>query len=161
MNAQSKQQASLSRFLAGWLVLLLYVAAASPVGTGVTALVGALDREHQMQVSCAETGATIVLHHAANCAQQHHGLAARVLTLLANADDPTNPDHVIHFTAQLAAAKNSQVNVPAPVMLVDVSLMATALRLAGSVPTLSSIASSHPPADRGRAACVRTTVLLI
>lgn len=162
MNTRSKQQTSPARLFAGWLVLLLYVTAASPIGTGVTTLVGALDREHQLQVTCDESGATVVLHHAAKCAQHRHGIAARVLTLLANSADATNPDHIIHFAAQLAAAKSSQVNAPSPVFSAGVSLLADAGLCAGnSILTVSPAAFSIQLAGPGRAACVRTTVFLI
>jgi hypothetical protein len=121
-----------------------------------------MDHEHQLQVSCAESGVAVVLHHSGNCAHYHHGLAANLLTLLASTDDPTDPDHIIHFAAQIVSVKCSEVTSPAPLISESVALSPSNDSLNGGfLSRAPNPAFWHPPSEHGRASCVRTTLLLI
>ena len=161
MNAHVRQPRSVFQSVAGWAVLLLYLAAASPAGHAMTALLGALDRTHQLQVACSDAGTSLVLHHVGACTTHRHGFAARVLTFFSHSDDPTNPDHAIQFAAQVAMAKSAKVDAPMPVAVAALPLLTGQVLSANSDATVFRAALPRPPDESGQPLFVRSTVLLL
>ena len=150
------------RLLAGWCGLLLYVGAFSPLGMGVTALLGTIDPDHHARFQPGSGGMRLVLHHEGNCSGHQHGVVARALTIFAQPVSNTDPDHVLQFISLNGFTRDSQLIVPAanPSEPVIVYFAESAFILpAGSI---QFIPAARPPPD---AVCdflyLRTTVLLI
>lgn len=150
------------RRLAGWGALLLYVAAFSPLGVGLTTALGLLDRDHQVNLQSTESGLRVVLHHPQKCVAHHHGVLARALTLFAQPVNPTQPDHVLQFGSadnvsgarQIKATTNSRTDSSpvGPPALIGCRLFQ---------PPTAIIPSCAPPDKPGSLLFLRSTVLLI
>ena len=163
MTARIQYRMPRLRLLAGWCALLVYLGVASPIGVVMTAVVGEFDRDHSLQVDCTESGVKLVMHHDARCANHHHGLAARALSLLARSDDPTNPDHVVQFNSSTAATKESQVSAPARSDERGIDMATVDLSLGGAMPGFvpAAVFPRPPPICEAQMLCLRTTILLI
>lgn len=100
------------RLITGWNALLLYVAACSPVGVSLTAALGSLDRDHQVNLQSGEREMRVVLHHRQTRAAHHHGLLARTLNLFAQPATSAEPDHVLQFGAADIVSNSRQLKAP-------------------------------------------------
>ena len=162
MKMNVRPNAHAFRFFAGWCVLAFFVGAASPVGLGLTALLGALDADHEVRLETSDVGSRVVLHHGGNCAGHHHGLVARVLTFFAEPVRAGEPDHVLQFSPADSYARQKQMVGPlsAPfeqVVFPPIESLAWAQREA----FLSSVPTQPPPGATGQRRCLRSTLLLI
>ena len=100
MHVDRNNRSNWSRLSAGWCALALYVLACSPVGAGLTALIGSLDSNHQLLIGAGQRGNRLVLHHDSRSASSHHhGVAARALTLFAQPNNAGSPDHVVQLSS--------------------------------------------------------------
>lgn len=97
----------LPRLLAGWLALCLYVFALSPIGFVAAAVLGELDSDHHALIQSGENGPQLVLRHDSACVGHRHHAVARALTLFAGPVSPTNPDHVLQFSAATGLLRES------------------------------------------------------
>ena len=150
------------RVLTGWLVLLLYVIALSPAGAAITALVAAASPDHNLQIACAESGVSVVLHHPGSCAAHHHGRASRLLTLLASPASLTDPDHVIQFASSVIAAREAQADTAGVPSAVEAAMLSGSDCPLVSLATIPHVSFVRPPPDTVlQRVCIRTTVLLI
>lgn len=150
------------RTFSGWLGLLLYLGAVSPLGFAVTAFVGKLDPDHHIQFQPGANGMRLVLHHEGNCAGHHHGAVARVLTVFAQPASATDPDHVIQFGTANGLTRQAQFSPPLPVggeqtifaPAEIILLVCTSLEERDVLPR-------PPPREHEALLCLRSTVLLI
>lgn len=102
------------RWVAGWLGLLSYAGAFTPIGLGMATLAGSLDRNHQIQLCAGEHGTQLVLHHGRSCGSHHHGTLARALITFAQPSNTANPDHVIQFGTTDGLSRKADVTPPQP-----------------------------------------------
>jgi hypothetical protein len=102
------------RLIGSWFAFLLYAGAFTPLGLGVAAGAGFLDRTHLVCVQGGEHGSQIVLKHGNKCAMHRHGVVARALTLFAQPVSAANPDHVIQFNSPDTFSRQAEVSVPRP-----------------------------------------------
>lgn len=164
MNHYPAKQPSPVRQLAGWLVLLVFLGALSPVGPALAALLGGLDRDHQVCLATGNDGVRVVLHHGACCQQgHHHGVIARTLTLFAQPATTTDPDHVLQFHSASAANLGKQLVTPKPLNMAA-PVLATpplALMVSAHEPVFSRPTPRPPPDAGGEPVGSGTTVLLI
>lgn len=148
--------------LAGWCGLLLYLGAFSPVGIGATALLAAVDPDHEMLVHAGATGPQLVLHHQACCAGHHHRAVARMLSLFAQPAGDTNPDHVLQFSSAAGVKRDSQVVLPSVNQSgFTVVVFAEPVTLFPIRPFLLAFPPRPPPDAGGQLLALRSTVLLI
>lgn len=150
------------RRLAGWGALLLYVAAFSPLGVGLVTALGAMDRDHRVNLQATESGLRVVLHHEQRCQAHHHGALARTLTLFAQPVNPAQPDHVLQFSAVDNVASTKQIKA-APVAGSDSSPTVPPAWIVcrWSQPPTTAIPGCAPPGQPASRHCLRSTVLLI
>jgi hypothetical protein len=145
-------------------LLLLYVAAATPLAPGLTALLAATDTSHHVTIEQTMRGFRVVLRHqCANSPSHRHGMAARVLTLFAQRTTPAEPDHIIPFAITDTARETPTLNVEpeSRATFLDPSPAAQAWHLrAPSIPIAADF-SRPPPAASGLILAVRSTVLLV
>lgn len=146
----------------GWGLLLLFLFTSTPLGPGLTALLGATDPCHQVCIGGGEQNLRVVLHHRCSGVPHHHGLIARVLTGFALAPSAANPDHVIQFHGSDALSKQAQLTPPvtSAVHLLD-CVLSEAPMAQVSERFVFFVSSLPPPGDGGRRACLSSTVLLI
>ena len=150
------------RLLAGWLVLLLYVAAFSPLAMGGVVLLGLFDPGHEVVLQSGMDRTRVVLHHRGNCIRHQHSPVASTLTIFARPVSAADPDHVLQFGATATLLK-------APEQLVRLIPVCEKIFTAG--PDIASpftlamcrlTLSIHSPPDCFvRLFQIRSTVLLI
>lgn len=160
-SRESIARISPARSIVGWTVLLLYLAACSPVGLGITAAFGALDRDHHVRICSGVNGPQVVLHHGCNCTTHRHGIIARTLTAFAEATSPADPDHVIQFAAtnELASPTRSVVPLPPSEKLIT---FAQALSIGFTRDAASVLTPQNPTFEEIASQLgLRSTVLLI
>ena len=162
MKRYLQNNCSLLRLFAGWCGLLLYVGAFSPIGLGVTALLGTIDADHHALFQPGTNGTRLVLHHEGNCSSHQHHAIARALSLFAQPASNTDPDHVVQFAGGDGFWRDFQLVViganssEQPVMHSDVPVLFHSLQLVRALP------SSRPQPDIvGNLFNVRFTVFLI
>jgi len=147
---------------AGCFVLALYLAACSPAGLGLAALLGSFDPSHQVQVHAGERGLAVVLHHGGNCAGHRHGVVARALTCFAQPASAADPDHVIQFSAADSLSRKAQISLPPLAGSAQPALALVEKNFSVSAPFVARLADPRPPPGGGEALrCLRSTVLLI
>jgi hypothetical protein len=162
VNSTPHTQRRALRLIAGWGALFLFVGVASPLGLGLAALAGALDRSHHLSVQGGRAGLQLVLQHGGCRAAHHHGVLARALTVFARPASATNPDHVIqfrgsdHFSRQVQCRAAAPETPATPDLALDGNLLPAPRRVArASIPT-------HPPPDpNGQLRCRGSTLWLI
>jgi hypothetical protein len=150
------------RLFAGWIGLMLYLFAFSPVGMGVVALLGTMDIDHHVYFQPAANGMRLLLHHEAICASHKHHAVARALNIVAQPASETDPDHVVQFAGgdsfiretQLAA--EGQDSATQPTLDCDFSFVFSDFRRVISLPP-----TGPPPDFFGNLLNIRSTVLLI
>ena len=143
-------------------MLALYVGALSPVGLGLTALLGAVDPDHRVTMQTGAAGSRVGLHHGGNCAEHQHGLVARALTLFAAPGRAGEPDHVLQFSAADSFSRQSQVIAPAPAQLESPALLAIETPLWSQREAfLSSVPTHPPPFAAGQWLALHSSPLLI
>lgn len=143
-------------------MVLLYVAAASPLGLGFATVVSGLDRSHQVQVSAGGQGFRLVLHHATSCANHRHGLVAKSLVLFSQPRTVANSDHVLQFSS--ADILKSRSGSTSQARQLDGQSFGPAASRLFSIaqPFFASAVSAHPTiGESGSLRCLRSTVLLI
>ena len=162
MNTNVRHHAHAFRLFAGLCVLVLYVGAFSPVGLGLTAALGSLDRDHQVNLQSGERGVRVVLHHQEACASHHHGLLARTLNLFAQPATSTEPDHVLQFGAADNVSSPRQLKAP-PLSASTLTPVAPASPLVCPLArSLAPFRPSHAKPDQPSGwSGVRSIVLLI
>jgi hypothetical protein len=100
----------LSRLVAGWCAVVLYMGAFTSFGPLFAALVGGMDVDHHVQLAADADGVRVVLHHGEACLHgHHHGLVAQALTLMAEPPSQSDPDHILQFHASAAADKQKRL----------------------------------------------------
>ena len=162
MNVRTHRSQFCCRLLAGWLGLLVYVGAFSPIGMTAVALLGALDPDHRVQFQAGAEGGQVVLHHEDRLAGHHHGTVARLLTLFAQSPSDTNADHVLKFSAEAGVKSDSQTQLaaanPAGCKAVFFAEPATPFAIR---PFQVTASPRSPPDAGGLLPALRSTVLLI
>jgi hypothetical protein len=162
MKTQHRQHSKALRFIAGWCALLLYLGASSPVGLGMAALFGSLDRDHRVAVQAGTAGTRVVLHHERRCVAHHHGVMARALTLFAAPSSTAEADHVLQFSAADSFSRQSQLLAPSPAGFEQPVLAATEVAVWCRHEIFRSPVPTYPsPGGGGRLRCLRSTLLLI
>lgn len=162
MKRHSYANSSLIRIFAGWCGLLLYVSAFSPIGLGVTALLGTIDTDHHALFQPGTNGARLVLHHEGDCSSHQHHAIARALSLFAQPASNTDPDHIVQFAGGDGFWIDTQVIIDSgdiieqPAGSRDMSDF-----LSGSGVVESLLPPDSPPDIVGNLLNVRFTVLLI
>jgi hypothetical protein len=152
------------RAVCGIGLVLLYLAATTPLTPALTTLVAMADRSHQVAVELTRGGIQVVLRHDGVHDPAHrHGILAWALTRISQGATPGRPDHVIQFAASPisdqapALVRGPASDVPVPGLLQPANLPPRmAWPLAVSPGTLSP-----PPDSRDTLVNVRSTVLLI
>jgi len=148
----------------GGCLLLVYLAAATPLAPALTALLASMDRSHHVAIQQTMRGVEVVLrHHCFDSRPHQHGLAARVLILLAQRTTPAQPDHVIQFGTTDTVRETSKLIVePEPCCLVPDAFPALGAGLrVPSVSYFSSVFPRPPPAASRLLLALRSTVLLL
>lgn len=160
MNSTYQTRRHWLRLFAGWSALVLYVAVASPFGPELAALLGALDRTHQVGLRTSSDGVQVVLHHQCRGALHHHSGLARALTLFAQPIGAGQPDHVLQFHSPAAAVKQAQSKL-SPRSFAN--LMTACDSITVSLPASQPLAvpSTRPPDCPVASRCLRSTLLLI
>jgi hypothetical protein len=159
---KARMKGSPLSLVCGWAALAVYLVAYAPVGLGVAALVGSFDRNHQVQVRFGERELALVLHHGLNCAEHRHGAIARALICFAQPSSPTNPDHVIQFSAADTLSSKAQLALPPLQGSEQPPAALTDLVLASSLDAAHYFPPSRPPPGEGGPVRGRlSTVLLI
>lgn len=157
-----RQNNNLLRLLAGWCGLLLYVGAFSPIGMGVTALLGAIDPDHQALFQPGAGGTRLVLHHEGKCSEHHHHAIARALTVFSQPASATDPDHVLQFSSASSFTRNFQIIVSAANQSEPIAVaFAEPVSFVANRPIHALPPSRPPPGDVEKLLCLRSTVLLI
>jgi len=87
------------RLLSGWLGLVLYLCAFSPVGMGAAALLEIFDSDHHASLQPGANCMRLVLRHDVKCSAHQHHSVARTLTFFAQPATTTEPDHVLQFAS--------------------------------------------------------------
>ena len=160
--AKARSKRRLLCLVAGWGVLVLYLAVYAPAGLGLAALVGSFDSSHQVQMSSGERGLALVLHHGRNCAGHRHGVIARALTCFAQPATATDPDHVIQFGDADTLSRKAQIAVPSLEGSESLAPVLTEVVLDSCADNARSLAPPHPPPSECRpVCCLRSTILLI
>jgi len=160
--SRSASTHSVVQLISGWCALLVWVAVYSPVGLGVAAAVGCLDRDHHLRIHAGEQGLQLVLHHGPNCTAHRHGIVARALTVFAQPASATDPDHVIQFSAADNSSGPTQLTVSRPANSELSGVVVAETFLCCARETRPSLIPTHPPPDeRGQLLCLRSTLLLI
>lgn len=162
MNTRSRPSRFSLRLFAGWFGFVLYAAASSPLGLGLAAGLGLLDRDHRVGVQAGAETTRLVLHHDQRGAAHHQGTVARVLTLFADATQPGEPDHVLQFNVSDSFSHPRQFIAPSPAQ-VDQPAFAVVGALAWSPREVfvSQVPTHPPPSGSGSLLCLRSTLLLI
>lgn len=152
------------RLVCGIGLVMLYLAATTPLTPALTVLLAMADRSHQVSVQPALGGIQVVLRHdCVNNLTHRHGLLARALTRISQGATPGRPDHVIQFAASPISDRAPALvcspasDAPVPGLLLPANLPP---RMAWPL-TVSPGALSPPPDSLGALVNVRSTVLLI
>ena len=162
VNSTPRTHSRALRLIAGWGALFLFVGVSSPLGLGLAALGGSLDRSHRLSVQGDGSGLQLVLQHNRCCAAHRHGVVARTLTLFAKPASATNPDHVIQFSAPDRLSPQAHLSAPTPETFAqpDLALRESLLPTPRET-SLSSAPTHHPPDQNGQLCCRCSTLLLI
>lgn len=162
MNLARNNRKSWQQLLAGWGALLLYVAAASPVGLCLATIASVFDSTHQVIVAAGEHGGRLVLHHGSACLQHHHGATARVLTIFASPPSSSDPDHVLQCTSVDSLKGQEEATTHKALAEAQLAHSDFAPHDLHGCPSLRAQDSSHaPPEVSGALRNSRTTLLLI
>lgn len=161
MRAHSPANKSAVRF-AGWCGLLLYVGALSPIGLGLGALLGTMDRDHRAILQPGAAGMRLVLRHESPCAGHQHRVVARVLTAFAQPASSTDPDHVLQFTSPTSLMRDVQPVIAPPHQTESSTTCCSSVESLVAVCPAQLVLPLRPPPDHVRqCSCQLSTVLLI
>ena len=148
-GASLQRRCSPLRLVAGWCALLLYVGAMLPLGIGLAATVGTLDKSHHVKVQTQAHGLQVVFHHERGGIAHRHGPVAEVLTFFAEPTRANQTDHILKFGVPdsfLRPAQRAAPSLASSELLANIAPQ-TALLLGRDSLRLS--ASTRPPADCG------------
>jgi hypothetical protein len=162
MNTKHNSARMLLRLTAGWSAVLLYVAAACPLGLSLATLLGSLDPSHQVLVAAGEHGGRLVFHHGSAGDVHQHSAMARTLTFFAQAAGAGDPDHVLQFaSADSVTSKDDSTRLRHSASLAAIHAGSAAAQFS-PLPLPLPRHRLRPSMDKGGALrCSRTTVLLI
>ena len=160
-GARLQRRCSPLRLVAGWCALFVYVSASLPLGIGLAATLGALDKSHHAIVQAQADGLQVVLHHERRGIAHRHGSVARVLTFFAEPTRASQPDHVLQFGAPDSCTRQMQRAAPSLTSSELLAVIAPPAALRFGHDCLRLSASTRPPADIGGQLHLRSTVLLI
>lgn len=152
------------RLPGGSCLLLLYLAAATPLAPALTALLAATDRDHHVAIQQTEHGLQVVLRHeCSNLPSHQHGMVARVLTLFAQRTTPAQPDHVIQFGATDTVRETSSIATEPESCSVafDAFPASQAPPRVSRLNRFSAAFPRPPPAANALLLTVRSTVLIV
>jgi hypothetical protein len=162
MKSRTQRRRAWLRQLTAGGVLLLHLAAFSPLGVAFATAFGSLDRDHRLNLLAGDGGLQVVLRHQPGCLTHHHGSVARALTVFARPAGPGEPDHVLQFRSadylvSAAEVESSQAAADDPASTAPLTLAGPGSPL---VPMVA--APTHlPHTESGGLLGLRSTVLLI
>ena len=161
----SHSTVSRSRRLAGWLLLLFYVAAVPGFLPACLAAAAALHGDHSISITAAQGDWNMVLHHPDEADHDDHEHQAHGEYSAAEGDDDHHhgPDHVLHFSSAAHALTPAATSQPGQFFeaLLPVILSAPACP-ARAVPDITGLVSARPPPGRpALLVCLRTIVLIV
>lgn len=162
MKTKPRSNTRTRQLLAGWLALLLYAGASSPLGVGIVAVFGTIDPDHKALLQMSSDGICLVLQHEQKCVCHEHHMVARMLTFFAQPAENIDPDHVVKFASAEGFWRDSlrvfsceDSDIHADLILSELSSTSSTL------PRYSLPPLGPPPDTLSNLICLRSTVLLI
>jgi hypothetical protein len=148
----------MTRLLAGWFGLVIYVFASSPIGAGSVALFGTLDVDHQALMKMSSAGPCLVLHHQQKCTDHEHHAVANALTFFSR---PAG-DHIVQFSGVDGFWRDTQEIDSSACSEVHIDLFRLESITAFANQLVHDFPPPGPPPDiAGNLFCPRSTVLRI